>query len=188
MGFSIRKMPAVWHSFCSEYPNGLRKEDSAMSVPEHNILVHLSDTDLVLEHVEEDVRDYNVFDADGENIGYVSDLMIDSQEKKVRFLLVAYGGFLGIGERQILIPVDSIKVIKSKEREIHVTHQDDYIAKSPVYDPHLVPFRPQIDELYAYYGIAPYWGSGYLYPPFPFISDKNIGPPNDSEEYREEDK
>lgn len=157
-----------------------------MSIPEHSILVNLSDTDLVLEHAEEDVRDYKVFDADGDNIGYVSDLMIDNQEKKVRFLVVAYGGFLGIGERQILIPVDSIKNINSSEQEIHAAHPGEYIAKSPIYDPHLVPFHPQIDELYAYYGIAPYWGSGYLYPPFPFVPGKDPIPPSDPE--RPEDK
>lgn len=155
--------------FVREHLDRQRKEKYAMiPIPENSVLINLSDTDLVPEPIEQDIRDFNVFDADGEKIGYVSDLMIDNHAKKVRFLSVAYGGFLGIGERKLLIPVDSIERVDPKLHEVHIAHDEKFIGDSPHYDPHLVPYHPQIEELYSYYGIIPYWGSGYIDPALPF--------------------
>ena len=60
--------------------------------------VKLSDSDFVLASPEQDIRGKDVYDADGEKVGRADDLYIDGQERKVRFLEVSAGGFLGIGE------------------------------------------------------------------------------------------
>jgi sporulation protein YlmC with PRC-barrel domain len=62
------------------------------------------------------VRGRHVKDKDGEGIGKVADLLVDDREKKVRFLLVEHGGFLGFGETTSLIPVDAV----TKTTEHHV--------------------------------------------------------------------
>ncbi len=41
-------------------------------------------------------------------MGSVEDLYIDRQEREVRFLEVGVGGFLGIGERRFLVPVEAV--------------------------------------------------------------------------------
>jgi uncharacterized protein YrrD len=62
-------------------------------------LKRLSDSDLALADRHEDIRGRNVLDVAGEDLGEVNDLFIDESEKKVRFLEVSSGGFLGLGRR-----------------------------------------------------------------------------------------
>jgi sporulation protein YlmC with PRC-barrel domain len=70
--------------------------------------VKLSDSGYVLENPEQDIRGKDVYHVDGEQIGSVDDVYIDRRERKVRFLEVGAGGFLGLGERRFLIPVESV--------------------------------------------------------------------------------
>ncbi len=70
--------------------------------------VKLSDSDFVLENPEQDIRGKDVYDVDGQQMGRVEDLYIDRHEREARFLEVGSGGFLGIGEKHLLIPVETI--------------------------------------------------------------------------------
>jgi sporulation protein YlmC with PRC-barrel domain len=71
-------------------------------------LIRLGDSDFVPANPEEDVRGKDVYDAQGQRIGSVGDLYIDRQEREVRFLEVGTGGFLGIGEKRFLVPVEAV--------------------------------------------------------------------------------
>ena len=135
-------------------------------------LVRLSDTDLVLEQEAEDVRSYKVTDAAGADLGHVDDLMIDDRQKKVRFIVVAAGGFIGIGEKKFWIPVDAVTSIS--DGTVHVDTTVEHVRSAPVYDPAVVHAEPFASQVYDYYGVAPYWGSGYIYPPYPYV----LGPGN----------
>lgn len=138
-----------------------------MHVSDSAKLVRLSDTNLSLERAAEDVRGCKVRDAQGDQIGHVDDLMIDDAQKKVRFLVVAAGGFLGIGEKRFWIPVDAVTAVT--EEEVAVDSTVEHIKSAPVYDPEVVPSPPYVNDVYEYYGIAPYWGAGYIYPPYPYL-------------------
>lgn len=122
----------------------------------------LSESGLTVAEPAEDVRGRKVFDSAGHEIGTVDDLMIDDREQKVRFLRVASGGFLGIGEEKVLIPVDAMTRISAEE--VHVNQARDHIAGGPRYDPSLE--EPDWEQVYAYYGFTPYWAPGYVYPAF----------------------
>ena len=45
----------------------------------------------------------------------VEDLYIDRQEREVRFLEVGAGGFLGIGERRFLVPVEAVTKVSEDQ-------------------------------------------------------------------------
>jgi sporulation protein YlmC with PRC-barrel domain len=126
-------------------------------------ILKLSDTDLTLADPGEDITGRSVVDAGGEEIGTVDDLMIDDTEKRVRFIRVASGGFLGLGQQKYLIPIDAVKRL-TRER-VYVDRDRDQIAAAPTYDPDLVE-EDYFDRLYGYYGYAPYWTAGYVYPGF----------------------
>lgn len=128
-------------------------------------LLRISDTDLTLDRAEEDVRSYKVTESTGAALGHVDDLMIDDRERKVRFLVVAAGGFLGIGEKKFWVPVDAITSVS--DGVVYVDMTVEHVKNVPVYDPEIVQAEPFANEVYSYYGVAPYWGSGYIYPPFP---------------------
>jgi sporulation protein YlmC with PRC-barrel domain len=135
-------------------------------------LQRLSDTDLMLGDTEQDVRGRKVIDRFGHEIGTVSALFIDRPEQKLRMLEVSAGGFLGVGARHVLLPVDAITAIA--EREVHVNQSREHVVKSPAYDPSLIerPAAGYWEPFYGYYGLSPYWSAGYMYPHFPMSSDQ----------------
>lgn len=131
-------------------------------------IVSMNDAELTPRDPAEDVRGHTVVDADGNHIGKVEDVMLDEHESKVRFLQVGAGGFLGIGERKFLIPVDAISGID--DDTVRVDRSREHIAAAPEYDPALV-HDDSVDlweRAYAHYGYAPFWGDGYMYPAYPF--------------------
>jgi sporulation protein YlmC with PRC-barrel domain len=71
-------------------------------------LARLGDSDFVPANPEDDVRGKDVYDAQGQRIGSVEDLYIERKEREVRFLEVGAGGFLGIGEKRFLVPVEAV--------------------------------------------------------------------------------
>lgn len=131
-------------------------------------LVRLGDTDLTVASEADDVRGHDVVDVEGDEVGTVDSLLIDRGERKVRFLEVGSGGFLGIGKEVVLIPVDVVTSID--DRNVYIDRRRSHVAQSPGYDPELTPEpeRPYLEEVYGHYGLPPHWGSGYVYPGFPF--------------------
>lgn len=125
-------------------------------------LERLGDTDLTLANPDDDIRGFEVIDRDGSEIGDVEALIIDRDEQKVRFIEVGAGGFLGIGERKLLIPVDAISVVQGKT--VRIGRGRDELAGSPIYGPDLVQDKTYYEGLYGYYGYMPYWNGGYIYP------------------------
>ena len=74
-------------------------------------LIKLSDSEFRFEDPALDIRGLDVFNQNGKQMGNVEDLYIDPEERKVRFLDVAAGGFLGLGEKRFLIPVEAVAKI-----------------------------------------------------------------------------
>jgi sporulation protein YlmC with PRC-barrel domain len=137
-----------------------------MTTPSLSALSKLSETGQTVATADEDVRGRKVVDRDGEDVGRVDDLLIDDAERKVRFLHVAHGGFLGIGDTKSYIPVDAITRIT--EDAVHIDQAREHIAGAPKYDPEVVAEPDYYGGIYGYYGYAPFWGPGYLYPAFPY--------------------
>jgi len=133
-------------------------------------LMRLSDTELTVADPAEDIRDRRVVDRDGEELGAVADLLIDERDRHVRFLEVASGGFLGIGQTKFLLPVEAISRISADTVYVNQTRQ--YIAGAPAYDPDLIHEHAgeggYYGDVYRHYGYPPYWGPGYVYPPYPY--------------------
>ncbi len=130
------------------------------------VLTRLSDSQQAIPSAEEDVRGRTVTDRSGNELGKVGDLIIDEAERKVRFLLLERGGFLGIGEKKSYIPVDAVAGVS--EDQVSIDRTRDEVADAPEYDPELVDQSEFYDRVYAHYGFAPFWGTGYIPPRFPY--------------------
>jgi sporulation protein YlmC with PRC-barrel domain len=135
-----------------------------MDTEQEGLLIHLSRSELELADPDADVRGHKVVDRYGDDVGKVEDLVIDPEERKVRFLLVGAGGFLGIGEQKLLVPVDAVTSVDDR---IHIDQEQPQLSDAPVYDPSLIEEPDYYENLYSYYGYPPHWSSGYVYPPFP---------------------
>lgn len=124
-----------------------------MATPSGSMLTKLSDTGQMVEDRSDDLRGRTVKDKDGHGVGKVSDMLIDDQTQKARFLLVQHGGFLGLGEKESFMPVEAIAKITNDA--VYVDRSHDHIAGAPQYDPALVDARPYYDSAYNYYGYPP---------------------------------
>lgn len=83
-----------------------------------------------------------VFNDKGERIGHVHDLSIDKQTGQVRYALMSFGGFLGLGARIHPMPWSVLN---------YDTALEGFGAGDKVYR----------DALFSYYGqwsAMPYWG------------------------------
>lgn len=105
--------------------------------------VKLSDSDFVLENPEQDIRGKDVYDVDGQQIGSVDDLYIDRHEREARFLEVGTGGFLGIGEKNLLIPVETITEVGETRVTIE-PGRTEKVAEPPPFDTTVAP--PPADD------------------------------------------
>jgi sporulation protein YlmC with PRC-barrel domain len=127
-------------------------------------LVRLGDTALELADPLDDVRGRQVLDSSGDEVGQVEGLLLDERERKVRFLEVGSGGFLGLGERRRLIPVEAI--VRIDDENVYIGKERDHVAGAPFHDPSVVPESPYYEELYGYWGYPPFWTNGGTYPPW----------------------
>lgn len=54
--------------------------------------------------------DFTVWSQDGEQIGEVDDMVLDMENARIAYVVVGTGGFLDLGEREILVPWDSLEL------------------------------------------------------------------------------
>ena len=129
-------------------------------------LLRLSQTDQTIADPNADVRGRTAVDRDGEEIGTIDDLLIDAEEKRVRFLRIRSGGFLGIGKEDVLVPVDA--VASAAPDVVRIDEARARLSDAPGYDPEVTYDDRYYQDLYGWWGYGPYWGTGYVYPGYPF--------------------
>jgi sporulation protein YlmC with PRC-barrel domain len=87
-------------------------------------LVKLTDSGLRLQDRASDVRGLGVFTREGERVGSVEDFYVDTVEREVRFLEVGAGGFMGLGEKHFLIPVDTVTAFREGGVTVDQSHEE----------------------------------------------------------------
>src|SRR5215210_3030861 len=121
-------------------------------------LVKLSESeDLLLEEPWQDIRGLDVMDVNGEQIGSVEDLYLDDREEGLvrapRFLDVSAGGFLGMGKKHFLVPVEEVTRNVSEEDRVTVNHNRETVLGSPDFDPDdTMPDLSFQRTVYSHYG------------------------------------
>ncbi|MDP8951164.1 MAG: PRC-barrel domain-containing protein [Actinomycetota bacterium] len=100
-----------------------------------------------------DLRDKGVFALNDEEIGTVKDLYIDEHERELRYLEVGAGGFLGIGQRPFLIPIQAVSGM-SAER-VTLNQSREKVLDSPEFAPGHVLEAHDRQALSRHYGFPP---------------------------------
>jgi sporulation protein YlmC with PRC-barrel domain len=101
----------------------------------------------------------HVKDRAGQKIGEIEDIVLDKQSNQIKFAVVSFGGFLGIGEKYHPLPWASLDY-DDKDSGYVVNATEEQLRAAPV---------GSIDELtrddgnalrnrtYDYYKVEPYW-------------------------------
>jgi hypothetical protein len=100
-----------------------------------------------------------VVDETGEEIGELEDLLADAplvgtQESRVRYAVVGFGGVLGLGRHRVAVPADQIDLGVDPAR---LAISKEVLRRAPVYDPDIPFSRREEMAVNAYFGTTPYW-------------------------------
>ena len=118
-------------------------------------LLTLGDTDRPMHDPPGDIRGRWIIDPNGVEIGYIDALLVDDQEREVRFLRIASSGIPRGDTRKLLLPVEA--VITVDDEQVHIDQTGERVTSSPRYDPYLSYDHDYYGALYRHYGFTPYW-------------------------------
>ncbi|MBZ5740645.1 PRC-barrel domain-containing protein [Nocardioides mangrovi] len=114
-----------------------------------------------------DLRGLVVVGPDGLRIGQVEDLVVDVDERRPRLLVVASGGVLGLAVRRVLVPVETVTRVADR---VHLDRSSGVVnalladrTAQPPGPPAQRPTAPGpgcLAELYALFGVTPFWLTG----------------------------
>jgi len=102
----------------------------------------------------------SVLDPKGEYLGRASDFVIDSQGH-VTFVVVSHGGFLRIGETEVAIPFGSFTYDRPKSHFV-LDLTRDKLNTAPAFTKRDLYSEKWAEEVYRFFGQAPYWTEGEL--------------------------
>jgi sporulation protein YlmC with PRC-barrel domain len=128
-------------------------------------LVKLSGSGFILEDPSQDLRGLDVYDPDGQTVGSVEDFYVDLEERKVRFLEVGTGGFLGIGEKHFLIPIEAVR--DANEDRVSIDLSRERVLGAPDFRVDTAPTADYLRDIYGHYGYPVPLGPPFTIPAHP---------------------
>ena len=100
----------------------------------------------------------DVIDPSGRGTGVVLDVlgeMNGPSPATVRYIVVGFGGLLGLGRHLVAVPRELVDV---SGRPVQVTIERETVRRGPRFDPNGPFSRRQEAAVCAYFGVATYWG------------------------------
>jgi sporulation protein YlmC with PRC-barrel domain len=116
-------------------------------------LVKLSEEELHLDEPWQDIRGLDVYDVDGEQIGSVEELYVERDSRLPRFLVVSAGGFLGVGKKHFLVPVEEVSRDMGEGERVTLNRDREKVVSSPNFEADEAPTSDVQRAVLAYYGL-----------------------------------
>lgn len=100
-----------------------------------------------------------VRNAAGEDLGSIEHIMIDVPSGRVTYAVLAYGGFLGMGDKLFAVPWRAL-TLNPEEKCFQLNASRDRLKQAPGFDKDSWPTMADetwAREIHEYYGTNPYW-------------------------------
>jgi sporulation protein YlmC with PRC-barrel domain len=81
----------------------------------------------------------DVRDAEGKEIGEVSQLMIDAKEGKVTSVIIKQGGAMGFGGKDVSVPWNALKVQRDQDKVVVTVQREMLEQAEPAASPRTSP-------------------------------------------------
>lgn len=95
----------------------------------------------------------------GENLGKVEEVMIDSIPGRVAYAVLSFGGFLGVGDKLFAVPWQALDW--NEQQQAFVINADKrFLENAPGFDKSNWPDMSDTTlrtRIYSYYKAEPYW-------------------------------
>jgi hypothetical protein len=107
------------------------------------------------------VEGTSVYNPNGDKLGEIENVMIDKISGKVAYADMAFGGFLGMGDKHHPLPWSVLHYDPGKGGFV-INLDKKTLENAPSYDPEEATEVDWGDEawgrrLHDYYGVQPYW-------------------------------
>ncbi len=107
----------------------------------------------------EDVEGTKVCDSSGNRIGEIDHLMIDRSSGNVRYAIMSFGGFLGLGHSHYPVPWNALKYDASVGGYVsNITEQQ--LRDAPEFSDDSWTNREWETDWHDHFGAKPYWQEG----------------------------
>ncbi len=91
----------------------------------------------------------------GEVVGKIADLVLDD-EGRISFAILGYGGFLGIGQNLVAVPITSLSYVE-EPRYFAINTTKENIQSAPLFSKKALDDPGWANGVYRYFGQQPYW-------------------------------
>jgi sporulation protein YlmC with PRC-barrel domain len=92
-----------------------------------------------------------VVNSAGEHLGEIKEVMLDLESGKIDYIVIEFGGFLGMGIKYFAIPFRLLKLDAPNKRFVF-EQQRDVLEKAPGFDiDHWPDTNLHFDEVYSYW-------------------------------------
>ena len=91
----------------------------------------------------------------GEVVGKIADLVFDD-EGRISFAILGYGGFLGIGQNLVAVPITSLSSVEEAGHFALNTTKEN-IQSAPLFSKKALDDPGWTNDVYRYFGQQPYW-------------------------------
>lgn len=101
----------------------------------------------------------NVENSQGDNLGDIKEIMIDTTSARISYVVVSFGGFLGIGDKYFAVPWEAFTIDTDQENFI-LDVPKEKLEDAPGFDQDNWPDNADhqyLTSVYEYYGYKPHW-------------------------------
>lgn len=98
----------------------------------------------------------SVRNPNGDDLGKVEDLVVNTATGEVTYAVVSFGGFLGLGDKLFAVPLQAMQV-DTENHELVLNESKERLENAPGFDKDNWPASADDKwnrEVRAYYGIA----------------------------------
>jgi hypothetical protein len=115
----------------------------------------------------------SVKNLEGDYLGRITDLVVDSQGRVV-FAVLSHGGFLGMGGTTVAIPFEALTFNPmGKHFALDITRER--LNSAPAFSMRDLTHEKWAEDVYRYFGRQPYWTEGGLVKEGATIQEEPMG-------------
>jgi sporulation protein YlmC with PRC-barrel domain len=106
----------------------------------------------------------NVVNLEGEDLGSIQDFMVDTENGRVVYAVLSFGGFLGFGDKLFAVPLDAMRVDTANHR-LMLDVDKARLEDAPGFDKDNWPAssdRSFVEDVYSHYGLPSYYERGHV--------------------------
>ena len=84
----------------------------------------------------EKVEGTDVYNLNGDKLGTVDDIMLDKVSGKAIYAIMSFGGFLGIGEKEVAVGMDKLQFMPDGDNNhyLYTNFTKEQLENAPAYD------------------------------------------------------